>query len=93
MTVVFSFGCWFLIPYSFETAYFLNDEDKIIMRQRAELAEPYSGGNGHFRWQNLMLAMTDSKTYVSGICQLTSITVLYGELCTSPQPIMIFSRH
>ncbi len=35
-TVAWAACCVFLVPKSYETAYFLTDEDKVLMRRRAE---------------------------------------------------------
>jgi hypothetical protein len=80
VTIIFAIICYFLIPDSPETAYFFNDEDKLVMKQRAERAKSYSTMTGHPSKQDIRLALTDWKVYVSGICQLTSVTVLYGLL-------------
>ena len=79
ITVVVSIACVFVIPKSYETAWFLTTDDKRIMRRRAELAEAYSGGNGHYKWKDIKMALMDPKVYVSGVCQHTSIIVLYGK--------------
>jgi hypothetical protein len=67
-----------LIPSSFEAAYFLNEDDKVVMRQRAIQAELYSGGAGHFKWKDLKLALSDVKVWINGICQLCCTTITYG---------------
>lgn len=46
LTIAWAFCCIFLVPKSYETAYFLTADEKAIMRQRAERAEAYSGGSG-----------------------------------------------
>lgn len=78
MTIVIAICCFFLIPDSPETAYFLNEDDKVIMRQRAEIAKSYSTRTGHPSKADIKLALTDLKVWVSGISQLGSIVVLYG---------------
>ncbi len=55
ITIVFAVACFFLIPKSYETAYFLNDDDKKVMRLRAEQSEAYSGGDGHFSFRSSSL--------------------------------------
>lgn len=39
LTIAWAFCCIFLVPKSYETAYFLNADEKAIMRLRAERAE------------------------------------------------------
>ena len=47
ITVVWAFCCLYLVPKNFETAYFLNDDEKALMRLRAEEMEAYSSDSGH----------------------------------------------
>jgi MFS family permease len=79
ITIVFAIVCYFLIPDSLETAYFLTEDDKDIMRKRAEASKAYSNDNGHPSRVDIRLALTDPKVYVSGLCQLGSVTILYGK--------------
>ncbi|OAA65408.1 high-affinity nicotinic acid transporter [Niveomyces insectorum RCEF 264] len=78
ITVVFAFACFYLIPKNYETAYFLNEDDKKVMRIRAEQSEAYSGGDGHFKWVDLKLALTDAKVWVNALCQMSCTTITYG---------------
>ncbi len=80
ITIVVAFACIFVIPKNYETAYFLNEEDRVIMRQRAEVAKAYSGGSGHYTKADIKLALSDVKVYVSGVSQHTCIIILYGKL-------------
>ncbi len=57
------------------------------MRRRAELAEAYSGGSGHYKWQDVKLALADPKVFVSGVCQHATITILYGKR-TNMSPVV-----
>lgn len=77
-TVVISVVCYFAIPSSYTTAYFLNEDDRAVMRRRAELTEAYSGGKGHYSMKEFMMAVKDVKTWLHGIVQVMSLTVLYG---------------
>lgn len=76
--MVFAFACIYLVPKNYETAYFLNAEDKAVMRKRAELAESYSGGDGHTTMKDIKLAAKDSKSWFHGIIQICVVTILYG---------------
>ncbi|CAM1509655.1 Fc.00g033940.m01.CDS01 [Cosmosporella sp. VM-42] len=78
ITVVFAVACFFLIPKSYQTAYFLNDDDKEVMRLRAEQAEAYSGGDGHFKFSELKLALKDAKVWCNAISQMCCTTITYG---------------
>jgi nitrate/nitrite transporter NarK len=78
ITLVWAAICVYLVPKNYQTAYFLNEEDKKIMAVRAELSESYSGGDGHYKWKDVKLAWTDSKTWWHGVSQIAVVTILYG---------------
>ncbi|KAI0401974.1 retrograde regulation protein 2 [Xylaria palmicola] len=86
-TVVWAGLCIILIPQSYETAYFLNDEQKALMKVRLEEMHSYSGGSGHYTKNHIREAAKDVKTWVHGIIQITVVTVLYG--FTTFLPIII----
>ena len=70
--------CLFLVPKSYETAYFLTDEDKALMRLRAEEMEAYSGGSGHYGKREIKQAANDVKSWMHGVIQIAVVTILYG---------------
>ena len=78
VTIVFGVASYWIVPSSFETAWFLNDEDKIAMRHRAEAMHLYSGGRGHFSFQHIWWAARDVKTWLHGCLQFCVITPLYS---------------
>ncbi|GAB7349594.1 hypothetical protein MBLNU459_g0283t1 [Dothideomycetes sp. NU459] len=78
ITIVFAIACIFLVPQDFSTAYFLTEEDKILMKHRAELTESYSGGSGHYTKKDIKLAAKDVKSWVHGLIQICVVTILYG---------------
>ncbi|KAF2794014.1 retrograde regulation protein 2 [Melanomma pulvis-pyrius CBS 109.77] len=78
ITVVWAFCCVFLVPKNYETAYFLNDSEKQIMRLRAERAEAYSGGSGHYGKADIKEAAKDVKSWLHGVIQIAVVTILYG---------------
>lgn len=80
ITVAWAACCVFLVPKNFETAYFLNAEDKLLMRTRAEEMEAYSGGSGHYGKEDILEAAKDVKSWVHGVIQIAVVTILYGEL-------------
>jgi len=49
------------------------------MRLRAKESAAYSGGDGHFTRQDVLLALKDPKVFVSGVCQFGIITIQYGK--------------
>ncbi|ORY14066.1 major facilitator superfamily domain-containing protein [Clohesyomyces aquaticus] len=63
ITVVWAFICIFVVPKNYETAYFLTDAEKAIMRQRAERTEAYSGGQGHYSKADIKEAAKDIKSW------------------------------
>lgn len=77
--MVFAGICVFVVPKNYETAYFLNDEDKALMRIRAEEMEAYSGGSGHYTRKEMNYAAKDLKTWAHSIIQICVVTILYGE--------------
>ncbi|KAF2453172.1 retrograde regulation protein 2 [Lineolata rhizophorae] len=78
ITLIWAGMCLYLVPKNYQTAYFLNAEEKAIMRQRAEHMEAYSGGQGHYTIQDIKRAAKDIKTWVHGIIQICVVTILYG---------------
>ncbi|KAJ8127728.1 hypothetical protein O1611_g5908 [Lasiodiplodia mahajangana] len=78
ITVVWAGLCVFLVPQNYETAYFLNDEQKSLMRKRAEETDAYSGGSGHYTKKDIKEAAKDVKSWTHGIIQIAVVTVLYG---------------
>lgn len=54
----------FFLPDNFESARFLNEEDKRLMRTRAEINRRYNGAP-QFQWKEVKKAMTDPKLYIS----------------------------
>ena len=78
ITVVWAAVCIFVVPKSYETAYFLNDEDKALMKQRADHMEAYSGGSGHYGKKDIKEAAHDIKSWIHGVIQIGVVTILYG---------------
>lgn len=78
VTIVIAAGCYFIIPRNYTSAFFLSEDEKAIMRRRAEEAKAYSGGNGHYTKTDLRLAVTDVKTWLHAGAQVMCLTVMYG---------------
>ncbi|KAI0179544.1 MFS general substrate transporter [Hypoxylon sp. FL1284] len=78
VTVVVACLCYFIIPSSYTTAYFLNAEDRAVMQKRAELTEAYSGGKGHYTRAEFLMAVRDVKTWIHTLIQVMCLTVMYG---------------
>lgn len=78
ITLLWAVCCIFLVPKDYSTAYFLNDAEKAIMRQRAERTAAYSGGDGHYAKSDIKEAAKDVKSWLHGIIQIAVVTILYG---------------
>jgi len=80
ITIIWAACCIFLVPQSFETAYFLNDDEKALMRQRAHRTQAYSDseGSGHYGKADIKEAAKDIKSWVHGVIQIAVVTILYG---------------
>lgn len=78
ITVVWAAMCVWLVPKDYETAYFLNGEEKQLMRQRAEATKAYSGGSGHYRKADVLAAVRDPKSWLHGVIQIALSTTFYG---------------
>ncbi|KAI1113272.1 retrograde regulation protein 2 [Nemania sp. NC0429] len=78
VTVIWAGLCVFLVPQNYETAYFLNGEQKMLMKRRAEQMDAYSGGSGHYTKKDIKEAAKDIKTWAHGVIQIAVVTILYG---------------
>ncbi|KAJ5648251.1 hypothetical protein N7490_004623 [Penicillium lividum] len=80
LTIAFGFMSFWLVPTSFETAWFLDENDKVAMRRRAEAMHQYRGGQGHFGSNHASWAAKDIKAWLHVCLQFCVITPLYGEI-------------
>ncbi|TGJ78987.1 hypothetical protein E0Z10_g9777 [Xylaria hypoxylon] len=78
ITVIAACLCVVLIPRNYETAYFLNEEQKALMRTRAEEMDAYSGGSGHYTKQEVKEAAKDVKSWAHAAIHIETVTVAYG---------------
>ena len=78
LTILWALACVFLVSKDYETAYFLNEEERRIMRERAERANAYSGGSGHVTRFDIKEAAKDVKSWIHGCIQIAVVTILYG---------------
>ncbi|KAJ5908720.1 hypothetical protein N7495_001402 [Penicillium taxi] len=78
---IFSFVCafiiWFGLPNDPEKAYFLTEEEQWMMRVRNEQRRRYMGSE-EFSWEEIRIAATDPKLYLSGLIQFCQDILLYG---------------
>jgi MFS family permease len=80
ITIVWAACCIWLVPKNFETAYFLNKEEKELMRRRAARTQAYSDseGSGHYGKADIKEAAEDVKSWLHGCIQIAVVTILYG---------------
>ena len=82
ITVVWAGCCVFLVPKNYQTAYFLNEEEKKIMAWRAEATSAYSGGEGKYTMKDFKRGAGDIKTWIHAVIQIAIVTILYGKSVT-----------
>jgi hypothetical protein len=80
ITIVWAACCIWLVPKNFETAYFLNEEERTVMRRRAARTQAYSdsAGSGHYGKSDIREAAKDIKSWLHGCIQIAVVTILYG---------------
>lgn len=78
---LFSAACailiWFGLPNDPANAYFLNDEEKWMMRVRNEQRRHYMGSE-QFSWTEMRIALSDPKLMFSSVTQFCQDILLYG---------------
>ncbi|RDW89649.1 hypothetical protein BP6252_01681 [Coleophoma cylindrospora] len=74
-SVVIAAGIYFCLPDNFETARFLNEDDRKLMRIRAEINARYNG-HPEFEWKEVRKAVTDLKLWISCWSQFM------GDICS-----------
>jgi hypothetical protein len=92
ITIAYAVTTIFLIPKHYSTAYFLNAEEKAVMKRREEIMEAYSGGTGHYTKEDVKLAAQDIKTWLHGPIQIAVVTILYGMLADTPSTSSVLTR-
>lgn len=66
------------MPDTFETAYFLNEEDKALMRLRNEKHDRYMRLNESFDKKEMWRAIKDPKIWISALIQFLGDTLSFG---------------
>lgn len=69
--------CIWFFPNKPETAWFLNEEEKAVMRMRKERDATYKGVD-KFEWKWVRLALTDPFVYVASLAFFTSSVAIFG---------------
>ncbi|KAL8410127.1 hypothetical protein RB596_000004 [Gaeumannomyces avenae] len=68
----------FMLPDGFETAWWLTDDDKRLMRVRREQTAVYLGESELFDREEVRLAFRDPKVWLSAACQFCANTCSFG---------------
>lgn len=68
----------FMLPDSFETAWWLNDDEKALLRIRKEQMKVYLGESETFDKNEVKLAFKDPKVWLSAGCQFCANTCSFG---------------
>jgi MFS family permease len=76
-SVLISILVFFVLPDDFESAKFLNEEDKQLMRIRAEINARYNG-RPDFDWAEVKKAVRDPKLYISCWSQFMADICSFG---------------
>ncbi|SMQ51012.1 unnamed protein product [Zymoseptoria tritici ST99CH_3D7] len=78
ISIAVGFACLALLPDSPETARWLNEDDKKLMRIRHQQVSIYQGESEVFDRQEVKLAFTDPKVWLSAACQFCANTCSFG---------------
>jgi len=77
ITVVIGFCVPYILPDNYETARYLDEKQKQIMRVRATQTRVYLGENEHYLTE-IKKAINDPSVWLSGFCQFGADICLYG---------------
>ncbi|THY88897.1 hypothetical protein D6C95_06953 [Aureobasidium pullulans] len=77
LSILIAFVVYFLLPNDFETARFLTQEDKELMRTRMAMNARYNGAP-EFDWKEVRKAFRDPKLYISCWCQSMADICSFG---------------
>ncbi|CZT25765.1 related to permease of the major facilitator superfamily [Ramularia collo-cygni] len=78
ISMAVGFGCLVLLPDSFESAWWLTEEDKRLCRVRNEQVAIYQGDSETFDRGEVKQAFLDPKIWLSSICQFCANTCSFG---------------
>lgn len=76
-TILVGIAYFFLIADSPESARYLTDDDKVVVRLRAKKEAVFTHDDG-FSWVEVRKALTDPVIYLSGLAHLGFDTCMYG---------------
>ncbi|USW51509.1 Putative major facilitator superfamily, MFS transporter superfamily [Septoria linicola] len=78
ISIAVGVGCLCLLPDNFEKAWWLDENDKKIMRVRHRQAALYQGDSDTFDKEEVKLAFKDGKVWLSAFCQFCANTCSFG---------------
>ncbi|GIZ48008.1 hypothetical protein CKM354_001108300 [Cercospora kikuchii] len=78
ISVAVGIACLCLLPDNFEKAWWLNENDKKLMRTRNRQAAIYQGESETFDREEVKLAFKDGKVWLSAFCQFCANTCSFG---------------
>lgn len=78
ISVAVGIACLCLLPDNFEKAWWLNENDKNLMRIRNRQAAIYQGESETFDREEVKLAFKDGKVWLSAFCQFCANTCSFG---------------
>ncbi|KAI1867761.1 uncharacterized protein JN550_006902 [Neoarthrinium moseri] len=78
ISIVVGIMAVFLLPDNFESAWWLRDDEKALMRVRNEQTSVYVGESEVFDKAEVKLAFKDPKVWLSAICQFFADTCSFG---------------
>ncbi|PWN53682.1 MFS general substrate transporter [Violaceomyces palustris] len=92
LTTVCGFASYWVLADDFENAWYLNEDDKRIMRLRAKAAQDYQG-DGEFSWSEAGTAFKDPKVWMSGLAQMFADTALFALSTFLPVIVRTFNKN
>ncbi|GAB1214633.1 hypothetical protein ATERTT37_003797 [Aspergillus terreus] len=89
MSAVIGIATFFLLPNNYETAYFLNEEDKALMRLRMQSAARYADAE-EFDIQEVYKTLRDPKSWLTSLNQICVNICSFGFSTFLPTIIRAF---
>ncbi|KAI4594982.1 hypothetical protein KJ359_007233 [Pestalotiopsis sp. 9143b] len=78
ISIMVGFMAVFLLPDNFETAWWLREDEKALMRVRQQQTAVYQGESELFDKTEVKLAFKDPKVWLSACCQFCANTCSFG---------------
>ncbi|KAJ5609937.1 hypothetical protein N7510_006656 [Penicillium lagena] len=89
MSALVGFATFFFLPNDYETAYFLNEEDKELMRMRMQLSVQYTDA-GPFDIREVWKTLRDPKSWLTSLNQISVNVCSFGFSTFLPTIIKAF---